>query len=386
MAERGRGGTSPNPCVGAVLVRGTRTLGEGFHRAKGSAHAEVEALHGAAAAGHDVRGATAYVSLEPCNHHGATPPCSEALIAAGIARVVAGTLDPNPRTAHGGVDRLRGAGIEVEVAGDPSAALLVEDFGVAIAAGRPYVRLKMAASLDGYVAPEPGRHQLTGGLAQAFVRDLRGAYDAVLVGAGTVRTDDPLLTVRPPRSRSLPFRRVVACGRTPPPAASRIFAQIEGYVPTIVLAPGHAREAFAILEGIAEVVYVPAAREDGTTGGRLESAVPGGRLGSAVSGGRLDLTAALRALRARGISSLLCEGGPRLAAALLGAGLVDRLDWLSAPVLLAGPRAVPSLEPASGVHSIQGLEREAGLRTQIRPDRVERLGDDLLVSGRVERD
>lgn len=350
MAERGRGGTSPNPCVGAVLVRGTRTLGEGFHRAKGSAHAEVEALHGAAAAGHDVRGATAYVSLEPCNHHGATPPCSEALIAAGVARVVAGTLDPNPRTAHGGVDRLRGAGIEVDVAGDCAAAGLVEDFALSVVAGRPYVRLKMAASLDGYVAPKPGRHQLTGAPAQAFVRDLRGAYDAVLVGAGTVRSDDPLLTMRPPRARALPFRRVVACGRTPLPVDSRVFAPLEGYAPTLVLAPAGAREAFADLERVAEVVYVLA------------------------TDGRLNLNEALRALRARGIASVLCEGGPTLAAALLGAGLVDRLDWLSAPVLLAGPESLPA------------LEAEAGLRTQIRPDRVERLGDDLLVSARVERE
>jgi diaminohydroxyphosphoribosylaminopyrimidine deaminase/5-amino-6-(5-phosphoribosylamino)uracil reductase len=331
-----------------VLVRGTRTLGEGFHRRKGSAHAEVEALHAAALEHLDVRGATAYVSLEPCNHHGATPPCSEALIAAGVGRVVVGALDPNPRTAGGGVARLRGAGIEVVVAADPVALGVVEDFSVSVAGVRPYLRLKMAASLDGFVAPQPGRFPLTGEPARAFVHGLRAAYDAVLVGAGTVRSDDPALTVRPPRSRGLPYRRIVACGLRPPPAGARVFAALDGYAPALVLAPASAgaRERFAALEAVAEVVFV------------------------AGDAGRLDLTQAMSELRARGITSVLCEGGPTLAGSLLAAGLVDRLDWLIAPRTLAGPEAVPALAPASAP------------RTQIHFERVELLGDDLLVSGR----
>jgi len=329
-------------------VRGARTLGEGFHRFKGSAHAEVEALHAAAVAGHDVRGATIYVSLEPCNHHGATPPCSEALVAAGLARVVVGALDPNPRTAAGGVARLRDAGLEVDVAHDPLAAAIVEDFAVAVRAGRPYVRLKMAASLDGYVAPEPGNYRLTGEPARAFVRDLRAAYDAVLVGAGTLRCDDPLLTVRPPRARRVPYRRVVACGERPPDPAARVFVPVDGYAPTLLLVPARSREAFAPLEAVAEVAYVAAG-----------------------ANGRLDPASALRELRARGIASVLCEGGPALAGSLLSAGLVDRLDWLIAPLTLAGPGALPALAP------------EAAGRTQVRFERVELLGDDLLVSGRL---
>ncbi len=347
LAARGRGGTAPNPCVGAVIVRGTRTLGEGFHRAKGEPHAEVEAVRAAAAAGNDVRGATAYVSLEPCNHHGATPPCSEALIAAGIARVVAGALDPNPRTAGGGVARLRDAGIVVDVARDALAADLIEDFAVWVRAGRPYVRLKMASSLDGYATPEPGPHRLTGPPAAAFVRDLRAGYDAVMVGAGTLRADDPLLTVRPPAARHRLFRRIVVCGAAPPGRDRRAFAPLDGYAPTLLLVPEAERAAYDALEGVAEIVVV-----------------------QSDAAGRLDLGDALRALHARGVASILCEGGPRLAASLLAAGLVDRLDWLVAPVLLAGPAALPALAP------------DAALRSRMHFERVERLGDDLLVSGR----
>jgi diaminohydroxyphosphoribosylaminopyrimidine deaminase/5-amino-6-(5-phosphoribosylamino)uracil reductase len=351
LAERGRGGTSPNPCVGAVLVRDARTLGEGFHRRKGAPHAEVEALHAAAVADLDARGATAYVSLEPCNHHGATPPCSEALIAAGVSRVVAGCLDPNPRTAGGGVERLRGAGIVVDVVGAPEAEALVEEFAVAVTTGRPYLRLKMATSLDGFVSPERGRrHQLTGPAAGAFVRDLRGAYDAVLVGAETVRVDDPRLTVRPARSRHLPYRRIVLCGAEPVDPASNVFVPVDGYAPTIVLAAESRSAAFGSLERVAEVVSVPGDSP----------------------GGKLDLGFALAALRARGIASILCEGGPTLAGGLLEAGLVDRLDWLTAPLFLGGPEAVPVLNRANP-------------RTRFRFDRVERLGEDLLQSGRPER-
>jgi diaminohydroxyphosphoribosylaminopyrimidine deaminase/5-amino-6-(5-phosphoribosylamino)uracil reductase len=345
LAARGRGSTSPNPSVGATLVHGARTLGEGFHRVRGGPHAEVEALADAAGRGEDVRGATLYVSLEPCDHEGLTPPCSAAVIAAGVARVVIGTMDPNPRTAGAGAERLRAAGLGVDVAEDEWSRALIEDFALAVVRRRPYVRLKLATSLDGRVAPRPGeRHWLTGAAARDYVREQRAAYDAVLVGAGTVRIDDPQLSVRPPRGRRRPYLRVVACERDSVPVDRAVFAPLPGYERTIVLAPAGARERFGELEAVAEVLYVGAAAE------RV-----------------LDLGLALAALRERGIASVLCEGGPTLAGRLLDAGLVDRIDWLIAPALLCGPGAVAAL--AGGPNGVT-LKFEA----------VERLGPDVLLT------
>jgi diaminohydroxyphosphoribosylaminopyrimidine deaminase/5-amino-6-(5-phosphoribosylamino)uracil reductase len=347
LAERGRGSTSPNPAVGAVFVLGSTTLGEGFHRVRGEPHAEVEALRDAAARGNDVRGATLYVTLEPCDHTGSTPPCSQAVLDAGISRVVAGARDPNPKAA-GGLERLREANVAVALADESWARALIEDFSAAVTSTRPYVRLKLAASLDGYAAPRKGeRYWLTGAEAREYVRELRSVYDAVLVGAGTVRVDDPQLTVRPPHARRKPFVRAIACEHAAVPADRAIFASEPGYAPTIVLAPAGARAAFAPLEPVADVVYVgsPDALE-------------------------LDLSLALEALRERGIASVLCEGGPTLASRLIERDVVDRIDWLVAPAILGRPGAVPVLGPSGG-------ERTLAF------DRVERLGPDVLLSARV---
>ncbi len=328
-----------------MIALGARTLGEGFHHVRGSAHAEVEALADAAARGESVAGATVYVSLEPCDHTGLTPPCSGALIAAGVGRAVVGALDPDPRTAGGGVRRLEEAGIAVTLADDAWAAELIEDFGRAVRGARPYVRLKLAASLDGYIAPRPGeRHWLTGWEAREHVRELRARYDAVMVGAGTVRVDDPQLSVRPPRARRKPYVRVVVCERDPVPLERAVFAELDGYARTIVLAPAGRRAAFTALEAVADLVYVgpPDALE-------------------------LDLALALEALKGRGIASVLCEGGPTLAGRLLERDLIDRADWLVAPALLGGPDAVPALVRGGGGR-------------QPRFDRVETLGADVLLS------
>jgi diaminohydroxyphosphoribosylaminopyrimidine deaminase/5-amino-6-(5-phosphoribosylamino)uracil reductase len=333
-------------------VRDGVTLGEGWHHRAGEAHAEVEALRDARARGHDVRGATAYVSLEPCNHHGRTPPCSDALLAAGIVRVVIGALDPNPKTAESGVRRLRDAGVAVEVLDDAAARALIERFRWTIAHELPYVTLKMAASLDGYVASRPGEQQwLTGPLARERVRDLRIEHDAVMVGAGTIRVDDPLLTVRPHATRRKPYARVVVCEAGRVPAHSRVLAPPadappDAYRATIVLAPPAARATLAEIEPIADVVYAGA--PDAT---------------------QLDLRAALVALRERDVTTVLCEGGPTLAGRLLEAGLVQRVVWFVAPAFLRADSAVPALAGAD-------LSRRNGWRF----DRIERVGDDMLLS------
>ncbi len=344
LAARAIGNTSPNPPVGAVVVRDGKLVGEGYHHRAGEAHAETNALRQAGAL---ARGATVYVSLEPCRHVGRTPPCTDTLLEAGVARVVAGTLDPTPH--GGGAAELEERGLDVVVAENPAARELIEIFVRTSSSDRPYVGLKMAMSLDGAVTSRPEvQERLSSEEEARYVRDLRIAYDAVMVGAGTVRVDDPQLTVRPPRDRMRSYLRIVACQSGIASRRSRIYAAEDGYDKTIVLAPAGARDRFAELENVADVVYV----------GRNDEK-------------RLDLAQAMRTLRGRGIFSVLCEGGPRLAAQMIAAGVVDRFYWAIAPVLLQNGRAVPVLSGADLAAS--------GVR--LRFDRIERLGDDVVLSG-----
>jgi len=345
LAARGTGNTAPNPLVGAVVVRDGRIVGEGYHHRAGTPHAEVHAI---AEAG-DVREATLYVSLEPCDHVGRTGACTQALLRAGVRRVVVGAVDPNPATNGRGIARLRESGVRVDVAGDEAARQLIEPVARAIRGDRPFVALKMAMSLDGAIAAMPGvREWLTGEAARNYVRELRVAYDAVMVGAGTVRVDDPQLTVRPAHDRLRPYVRIVACETDTVPQTSRVFEPVPGYERTIVLAPGGASDRMRNLAAVAEVVFV--GNDDAH---------------------ELDLAAALRALHARGLWSVLCEGGPTLAGRLVAAGLADRLVWVIAPLLLASERAVPVLAGAD----------LAALHKRLRFDLVERVGDDVVLSG-----
>jgi diaminohydroxyphosphoribosylaminopyrimidine deaminase/5-amino-6-(5-phosphoribosylamino)uracil reductase len=347
LARRALGETAPNPPVGCVIVRDGVVLGEGYHAAAGMPHAEVAALRMAG----DARGATAYVTLEPCNHYGRTPPCTDALIAAGIGRVVVGVRDPNGTIAGGGMERLRAAGVVVDLEDDPRCARLVEPFARWIGAS-PYLVLKMAMSLDGRIASVSGvRQWLTCDEERLYVRELRAVHDAVMVGAGTVRVDDPLLTVRPPRARRRPYVRIVACETDAVPASAHLFEPVEGYAPTIVLAPLGARERFSALEGVADVLYVGGAGDV-----------------------RLDLRAAMRALREREIYSILCEGGPTLAARLLAERLVHRVYWAIAPTFLAADGAVPVL--AGSDLATMGI--------RVRFDTIKRVGDDVVISGPIE--
>jgi diaminohydroxyphosphoribosylaminopyrimidine deaminase/5-amino-6-(5-phosphoribosylamino)uracil reductase len=277
------------------------------------------------------------------------------VIAAGIARVVIGAEDPNPRTDGRGISRLREAGIAVASVRDPAAEELIEPFAVAIRRVRPYLVLKMAASLDGYVAAKPGvQTWLTGEESRAFVHGLRAQNDAVMVGAGTVRVDDPQLTVRPFVARNVPYARVVVCETDAIPFASRVLSppaeHADAYARTMLLAPAGARARFHECETIARVVYV--GHDDAT---------------------QLDLTAAMDALGATGVRSVLCEGGPTLAGRLLAAGLVDRIHWLFAPRLLRTDDAIPMLA---------GGSIDARLDAVV----VERLGADVHVTARVVHD
>jgi diaminohydroxyphosphoribosylaminopyrimidine deaminase / 5-amino-6-(5-phosphoribosylamino)uracil reductase len=341
LAARGIGGTSPNPPVGAVVVQDRRIVGEGYHHRAGEAHAETNALRDAASR---ARGATLYVSLEPCGHVGRTPPCTSAVVEAGIARVVAGALDP---TCKGGSAELRERGVDVIVAEDAAARELIEIFARGATLRRPYVALKMAMSLDGAIASEPGvEERLSGEEERRYVRELRTRYDAVMVGAGTVRVDDPQLTVRPPHHRLRPYTRVVVCERDAVSERSRIFAREEGYAKTVLLAPGALAVGLERLREVADVIAI----------GTPETS-------------SLDAPQALEALRAHGIYSLLCEGGPTLAARLIAQRQVDRFYWAIAPLFLPGERAVPVL----------ARELPVGVRLQF--DRIERIGEDVMLGG-----
>ena len=350
LAARGIGSTAPNPPVGAVIVRDGVILGEGYHHKAGLPHAEVNAIREAG----DVRGATVYISLEPCNHVGRTPACSQALLDAGVGRVVIGTIDPNPQTNGGGAARLREHGVPVDIANDERARALIERFAFAVRHDRPYLALKMAMSIDGFITSKPGVQEwITCEAERLYVRDLRIAYDAVMVGAGTVRVDDPQLTVRPPSHRLRPFTRIIACESDTVPESSRVFSPLEDYAKTVVLAPAGAALRFENLRSAADVLFVG---DDAAT--------------------QLDLAAAMRALREYGIQSVLCEGGPTLGARLIASNVVDRLYWAIAPVLLSNDDAVPALAGAD----------LATLRRRLQFDTVERVGDDVVLSGTFQED
>jgi len=291
LAERGRGSTSPNPVVGAVVVEaGGDIAGEGWHERPGGPHAEIVAL---GRAGARARGATLYVTLEPCAHHGRTPPCADAVVAAGIARVVAAVGDPNPKTDGNGFERLREAGIEVELAGEElgwRARVQNEAYRTWVARGRPFVTYKAAITLDGRTIV-PGRRWVSGEGSRHRVHELRAAADAVAVGMGTVRADAPLLTARGVNATRQPRRLVFGRGPLPP-------------------------------------------------GSDLE-----------LRSGALEEE--LAALAAEGIQSLLLEGGATIAAAFLAAGLVDKLLVFVAPTLAGdGPGLLAGLPAPVALHRL----------------------------------
>jgi diaminohydroxyphosphoribosylaminopyrimidine deaminase/5-amino-6-(5-phosphoribosylamino)uracil reductase len=319
LARRGSGQTAPNPLVGAVIVRDNEIVGEGYHARYGEAHAEVAALR---AAGDRASGATVYVTLEPCAHTGHTPPCTDALIRAGVRRVVVATRDPHP-VAAGGIGILDAAGIETTVGVEEAAAReLNAVFLHALHSSRPWVTLKLAVSLDG--AMRDGARTagwLTGPEARAEVHRMRAASDGIAVGIGTALADDPLLTVRDAPAPRVPPLRIVFDNGARLPLSSRL-VQSAGQGPVCIVAdrppaPGRAAE------------------------------LAGAGVGILVAD---TLDAALLTLRARGVRALLVEGGPRLAGAVLTASVADRLVIFQAPIVLGeGAESAFAFAPAATV-------------------------------------
>jgi len=348
LAALGLNSTDPNPRVGCVLVREGRVVGEGWHERAGGAHAESCALESAGAA---ARGATAYVTLEPCAAQGRTPPCTEALAAAGIARLVYAVADPNPKMG-GGAERLRAAGVVVE--GGLLAAEARElnvGFFSRHERQRPWLRLKLAASLDGRTALANGSSRwITGSRARADVQLYRARSSVVLSGAGTVLADDPELNVRLDGASRQPLRVVLDSTLRVPPGA-RVYAG-GGPAAAFAAAPDPARQAALEAQGVS-VEVLPAAA------------------------GGVDLAAVLARLAAREANEVWVEAGPRLAGALLAAGLVDELVLYFAPCLL-GPQA----QPLALLPPLEHLEQRLALRFHS----VERVGDDLrLIARRAAR-
>jgi len=325
LARRGWGRVAPNPLVGAVVLAGDAVVGEGYHAEYGGPHAEVAALR---AAGERARGATLVLNLEPCRHHGKTPPCTDAIAAAGVARVVAAIADPDPE-AGGGADVLRGRGMVVSIGllAEAAAALNAPFLFAREQRERPFVALKLATSIDGRIADAAGSSQwVSGAAAREYVQWLRAGFDAIAVGGTTALRDNPQLTVRGPLTPRRPPVRVVFDRRAMLNPSALLVSSARD-VPTWVMAS---------LEAPAS--SVTALERNGVRVFRPDS-----------------LTAGLQMLRDAGVETLLCEGGGALGARLLADGLVDRLYWVQSPVWL-GEGAVPAF-PGVPPHPLAAAPR-----------------------------
>jgi len=313
LARRGLGNVAPNPAVGCVLVLNNKVVGRGWTQPGGRPHAETQAI---LQAGDLAAGATACVTLEPCAHHGETPPCAEALIAAGVKRVVVACEDPDPRVDGGGIQALKAAGIDVTTGVMKTDAIgLNQGFFERVKSGRPMVTVKTATTLDGQIATHAGDSQwITGPIARAHSHGLRATHDAVLIGSGTARTDDPHLTCRLPGMADRSPTRVVIDGRLSTPLTAGLVAtatEIPTWLITLEDTDRNRRDAYTAA-GV-DIIEV-----------------------GADSGGRPSIPEALKALGTRGITRLLVEAGGRVVAGLFRAGMVDRLVWYHAPLVIGG--------------------------------------------------
>jgi diaminohydroxyphosphoribosylaminopyrimidine deaminase/5-amino-6-(5-phosphoribosylamino)uracil reductase len=388
LARRGYGATSPNPMVGAVLVKGGQIIGRGWHRRAGLPHAEIEALHDAQKRGHSPRGATLYVTLEPCCTHGRTPPCTAAIIAAGIRRIVIGTTDPNPQHAGKGFKILRRAGIEVERWGErPREPLkpvmpgsrgrsphqqqaneftqLNEAFNHWIIHRTPFVTVKAAMTLDGKIATASGESKwITGEKARAHGMKLRQGSDAILVGINTILADNPNLTARSQKSevrsqkKKTHLRRIVLDSMARTPLSAKVVSDEFAGLTTIVVSKRAPKNRVTALARCANVIVAPSANS------KLKT-----------QNSKLNLVWLLKKLGAENVTSLLVEGGGEVNASFLLGGFAQRVAFFYAPKILGGWDSRKGVA-GDGVKSLSEV-------IQLREIVWRRLGDDLLLTARI---
>lgn len=357
LAVKGSGYTSPNPMVGAVIVKDNKVVGKGFHQAAGKAHAEVNAIDDA---GISADGATLYVTLEPCNHTGRTPPCTEKILTAGINRVVVAMEDPNPDVRGGGIAYLTSQGVDVTVGVcKDEARQLNEVFIKYSKTKRPFVIIKCAATLDGRIATKTGDSRwVTGEASRNFVHRLRHAVDAIMVGIDTVVRDDPSLTTR--LGRDLPNKgrdpvRVVLDTRLRTPEAAKLLRLDSDSDTFIVTGPDVSDDKKAkIEEKGAKVIEAP------------------------VKDGMIDLDGLMANLGALGLTSLLIEGGSRVIASALAAGIADKIIFFYAPKILGGDDGVPICQGPGPALMDQSIP--------VKDVQVRRFGDDIMVEGYIVKD
>jgi diaminohydroxyphosphoribosylaminopyrimidine deaminase/5-amino-6-(5-phosphoribosylamino)uracil reductase len=352
LARKGEGYTSPNPLVGAIVVKDGEIIGKGYHQYYGGPHAEVYALD---EAGEQAKGATIYVTLEPCSHYGKTPPCSLKIIKSGIKRVVVAMEDPNPLVAGRGIDELKKAGIEVETGIlEKEARLLNEAFLKYITSEYPFVYLKTAQTLDGYLATRTGDSQwITNKKARLWGHRLRHRVDAILVGIGTILKDDPALTTRLPGRKGKDSIRIVLDARLETPLDARILNQTSDTSTIIVTGDQIAEGRLAMYSNLeqVEILSLPLNKE-----------------------GRIPLRELLKKLHVRGISSLLVEGGGRVNYSFLKEGLVDKLYCFIAPVILGGNDGISTFS-GKGPDRIVEISKLKEVEYQL-------LDDNLLLIGK----
>ncbi|MDA8234480.1 MAG: bifunctional diaminohydroxyphosphoribosylaminopyrimidine deaminase/5-amino-6-(5-phosphoribosylamino)uracil reductase RibD [Clostridia bacterium] len=351
LAARARGRTSPNPLVGAVVVKDGRIVGQGYHEKAGTPHAEVHALR---EAGEQAMGATIYVTLEPCSHYGRTPPCSEAVINAGVARCVAAMVDPNPLVAGRGLDQIRQAGIEVSSGVlEEEAHRLNEVFIKYITTKEPFVVMKSAMTLDGKIATHTGHSRwVTGPEARERVHRLRDEYDAIMVGVGTILADDPALTTRLTERGRDPVR-IILDSQARTPLTAKILNQHSQAATIIAVTQQAPQQRVAALEQAgAKVLTVPD------------------------MDGRVDIKRLMSIVGQEGITGILLEGGGQVNGAALAAGIVDKVIWFIAPKLIGGQTA-PTPIGGPGATTMD----EALNLTRVK---LEQLGPDIMIEGYIQ--